>query len=153
MELEFRLLKDICYDATFTCMHFIFTFPIRYQCPSFREWVVLEFELNLLLFSAFSKEQANDENLKISSECGIAHRFIFHLEFSVRFPLLNHNTLGNALWFILSADHSAAELETGRLPEVKNIMALLCTRTRVKGCFECGIWPSVLQVLIIMTWS
>lgn len=59
--------------------------------------MVLEFELNLLLFSAFSKEQVNDENLKMSSKCGIAHGFIFDLEFSVRFPLLNHNTLENAL--------------------------------------------------------
>lgn len=58
---------------------------------------MLEFRLNLLLFSGFSKEKVSDENLKISFECGIAHRFIFHLEFSVRFPLLNHNTLENAL--------------------------------------------------------
>lgn len=78
-------------------MHFIFAFPIRYECPSFRVRVVLEFELNLLLFSAFSKEQVNNENFKISSECSIAHGFIFHLDFSVGFPLLNHNTLENPL--------------------------------------------------------
>lgn len=82
----------------------------------------------------------DDENLKIPSESGIAYRLIFHLEFSERVPLPNNNTFENAIWFILSADYSAAKAETGTLPKVrKNIMTLLCTKTGVKGCFEHGI--------------